>query len=85
MKLSKTQAEVVYLMQNGWELACSQVFCGRSWLQQGGAGHGGKSKDVHRNTFQALINKGVIILNVRKFPTATYRLTDEFKQTNKQS
>ena len=74
MKLSKAQQEVVNLLSDGWEIGHSLTFDGRFWIQKGGAGRGGESKNLNANTACALIKAGIIICTERGFPTARYSL-----------
>ncbi len=73
-KLTKLMQEVIDLMKNGWELAQSDTYEGRTWIQNGGAGKGGESRRVNANTFQALYSRGLIEITNRKFPTVKYGL-----------
>ena len=61
MKPSKAQLEVLRLMNSGWELAAK---CGGrnsgAWIQEGGAGCGGKSKQISLATVHALWKKKLI-------------------------
>lgn len=79
MTLSKRQREVIDLMGEGWELARSMGFDCRYWIQKGGAGYGGESKNVNANTGYSLYKKGLIEVNVIKYPRETYKLTDKAK------
>ena len=74
MKLSKAQQEVVDLMREGWELGVSTDFTGRCWLQKGGCGKGGETKDVRSTTVGALREAGVIKICGYSFPTTRYQL-----------
>lgn len=78
MKLSKTQAEVVELMKQGWALCSSATFDGGSWIQKNGCGKGGETKTVSANTVCALYKKGVIELKIDGFPTRCHKLTKEW-------
>ena len=80
-ELSKTQKEIVNLMRNGWELGGSMSGSGGDWIQKGGLGKGGDSKNVNANTTFALYKKGVICRGLRKFPTEHYllKVEDEIK------
>lgn len=75
MKLSKRQQELVDLMKSDWQLGKSMGFSGRYWLQKGGCGKGGESKDVNANTAYALYKAGLIAVDVEKWPLRTYKLT----------
>ena len=61
MKLSKTQLEVLTLMNAGWELAAKGGgFNPGAWIQEGGAGRGGKSKRISLATVHALWKRKLI-------------------------
>lgn len=75
-KLSPAMLEVLRLMNSGWELAkgggARDI---RFWLQKGGTGRGGESKNISASTWIALCNRGLVIENKIKYPTTTYNLT----------
>jgi len=53
MKLSKTQLEVLRLMNEGWELGRNNDggWGGRQWwMQKGGLGYGGDDKTINSAT-----------------------------------
>jgi len=83
MKLSPAQEEVLNLMANGWELGQSTTYDGRSWLQQGGVGKGGKSKTISANTIHALFKRKLIHSKKYRFPHRTYTLTELGRDTVK--
>jgi len=74
MKLSKAQQAVVDAMRNGWQLGEGMDFRGRTWLQQGGCGRGGTTKEVRANTVSALLRAGAIKKDEESFPLRTYKL-----------
>ena len=75
-RLYAYQNEVLALMGEGWELGRNMTsFHSHSWLQQGGCGRGGPSKEVHGNTVNALLRKGLIKTKERVFPLETFQLT----------
>ena len=74
VKLSKTQAEVVELMRQGWELGESSGFDYHVWLQKGGIGKGGEVKKVSSSTVHALWKKKVIVVAKRDYPNSIYKL-----------
>jgi len=80
MKLSETQQVVISLMQKGWELGRSLTIDGRAWMQKGGLGKGGESRDVRITTLLALQDKGLVIGMAREFPRQKYVLTEGGKQ-----
>ena len=55
-----SQAEIVDLMRNGWELGTTDGINSRAWMQEGGLGRGGQAKEVHGNTFYSLLRNRVI-------------------------
>ncbi len=57
-KLSKVQAEVMALLNDGWQIGIGD---GRTWVQKGGVGKGGESRPITRPTANSLINLGLII------------------------
>lgn len=75
MKLTSKQQEVLDMMASGWELGSSTTTDGHAWIQQGGIGKGGKSKNVHTGTVQALYDRKLITQKYG-FPASTYTLTD---------
>lgn len=78
-KLSNKQAEVIKLMSEGWELGHNKSDIrgySNTWLQKDGLGRGGETKEVHFNTFQALLSKKLIYdKSLRNYPTTLYALT----------
>ena len=80
IKINAKQLEVLTLMNNGWELGyASGRDYSHHWLQKGGCGHGGESKNVNSNTAHALYNRKLITQHY-SFPTSTYTLTEEAKE-----
>jgi uncharacterized protein YjhX (UPF0386 family) len=75
MKLSKRQQEVVDLLSDGWEIGFSNTFNGSVWIQKGGVGRGGETRNVHTATVFALLDRGIIMCVRSGFPTSCYRLT----------
>ncbi len=60
----------------GWELGRDRsMFSPGVWMQVGGIGNGGKSQQIKRQVFQALVDREFIEAVDRAFPTARYRLT----------
>ena len=76
-KLSKPQQEVIDLMRDGWELGTSMIMDSRSWLQKGGCGRGGDTKEVNASTKHALYVRGLIERKTTEFPLVTWKLVDE--------
>ena len=74
MRLSKAQAEIVELLSSGWELGISRDLRGRIWIQHGGIGRGGETKEVRSNTFYALWKAKIIICVKESFPVSIYHL-----------
>ena len=79
MKLSKTQQEIVALMEQGWELCRSTSMDGRTWIQENGCGRGGKTKEIRINTVYALHKANRIVCVKGGFPTSHYRLVKNEK------
>lgn len=75
IKLSDKQKEVIRLMREGWELAKSRTFKGRSWLQKNAIGKGGETKYLHRSTFITLYERK-LIEGEYSFPTSKFTLTE---------
>lgn len=73
-KLSKAQQAVLDLMNDGWELGWGLDFHGRCWIQKGGVGFGGESKDISSATAYALRRDGHIVCVENKFPAARYHV-----------
>lgn len=78
-KLSKTQQEVVELMRSGWELGQGMNLYGRTWLQKGGCGRGGDTKNISSATLFALRKANAIKVKKREWSLETYELTEDFK------
>ena len=55
--LSKTQIEIIKLLQNGWYVGYMYDKC---WGQKGKLGHGGESKTIRINTLWVLREKGFL-------------------------
>ena len=77
-----TQAEVLRLMAEGWELGHDTAFGARGggcwgWLQRGGLGRGGECIDVHGSVAKALIRRGLIRRERLSFPTERWVLRDD--------
>ena len=51
--------EVLSLMRVDWGLAKSPI-TGKFWVQQGGCGLGGPSKNVHNQVLEYLLSKSVV-------------------------
>jgi len=68
--------EVLRMMLVGWQLGHRGGLTGGYWLQKGGCGKGGESKDVNSLTICGLRDRGMIEVDVRGFPTIKYRLTE---------
>ena len=77
MKLSIIQQEVLRLMREGWELGSTSGPEPRYWLQKGGIGWSGESKEVRFSTYSSLKKKGLIEQASYKFPFVYYRLTEK--------
>lgn len=75
--LTGKQKEVLKLMADGWELGLDIGISGRYWMQQGGCGKGGESRNLHTNTIYFLIRKNMISRTKREFPLEHYALTEE--------
>ena len=76
MKLSKAQKEIVGLMKDGWELGHSQGMHPRAWIQKGGVGRGGDTMKMSMSTFHVLLDKNLVELSLKSFPTSKYNLTE---------
>ncbi len=76
MKLSRSQIEVLTLMNEGWALCASGGFYATAWLQKDGCGCGGSTKTVNVATKQALSNRSLINRKYG-FPTTTYYLSQK--------
>ncbi|MFA5306526.1 MAG: hypothetical protein WC365_03690 [Candidatus Babeliales bacterium] len=80
VKLTDKQKEVIKLMANGWELGLDIGLTGRYWMQQGGCGRGGESKNIHANTIYFLNHKKLIKSTKREFPLEHFELTETGKE-----
>ena len=76
MKLSKSQIEVLTLMNDDWALCATGGLDARAWLQKGGCGCGGPTKRVNVATKQALFNRELICRKAG-FSTITYYLSQK--------
>jgi hypothetical protein len=76
MKLSKTQSEVIKLMQEGWELG--RFRSGSSyWVQKDGLGNDGKTRSVSQKTVLSLLNGHIIISMIpRELGMVKFTLTE---------
>lgn len=79
-KLSPTQKNVITLMRQNWELGCSHAYGERTWLQFGGIGKGGKSKDIRSSTLKSLKAMNLIVLDRKESGFSIYALSDTGKQ-----
>lgn len=73
-KLSKAQQKIIDLLNSGWEIGWMLDSSDRCWIQKGGAGRGGESRNVNISTARALREAGNIVCVESKFPTARYRV-----------
>jgi hypothetical protein len=77
-KPTKVQQAVLDKMAQGWQLGKSNSdIDGRAWLQRDGCGYGGPTMKVNLATFNALRNAGLIVKDIFKYPTQTYRLNTD--------
>jgi hypothetical protein len=80
MKLSKKLIEILQLMNNDWELGFDK-FRYKWWLQKGGCGYGGDSKNIHGKTnIKFLIQENLISSKGFNYPTETYCITEKGKE-----
>lgn len=75
MILTKNQSEIVKLMSEGWQLGSTNGIEVRTWLQKGGCGKGGESKNVNATSVNALLFRGIIIVDIDCYPTKTFKLS----------
>ncbi len=82
MKTSQKQIEILQLITNGWEIGIDTGPSPTTWIQKGGLGRGGESKQVHFNTFDSLRYKGLIKRNHESFfaNPQHYCITDKGRQ-----
>ena len=78
MTLTKVQLEILSLMNSGWQLGRGEGVDFRAWLQKGGVGRGGETKEVRFNSFFSLWTKGYIEVDKQGFPTTTFKLTGKY-------
>lgn len=76
VKLSDKQKEVILNARNGWQLGRSSSLNPRAWMQKGGLGKGGESKDISFNIWNALLRRHLIEQDYYSFPTSPYKLTE---------
>jgi len=68
-----TQAEILRLLREGWELGLDH-YGHEPWLQKDGLGKGGETRQAHSASFWALKRKGLIELIKDGFPSSRYGL-----------
>jgi len=77
LKLSNKQKEVIKLMREGWEMGKgTSYFHSAARLQKGGIGCGGDVYKMSLNTFNALVDRLLIVESGRKYPSFIYTLTE---------
>jgi len=78
MKISETQRLVLINVKNGYEIGFYPGYASTVVLQHGGCGRGGKSLDFKMNTFNALLDKGLIEKNIENsaWNLTRYKLTE---------
>jgi hypothetical protein len=78
VKLTKAQKDIIGRMRNGWGLGRSTWFGNRTWIQDGGIGRGGESKNINRDTADTLESKGLIKRdeNQNGYSYITFSLTE---------
>lgn len=77
MKLPTKAYDVVLKLRAGWELGQSTAFGHeRCWIQKDGIGRGGESINIHGNTLQALLRRGLVKRVGHGFPTQRYKLVE---------
>ena len=79
MKLSSTQRDILQLMSSGWELGEDMGANSHAWIQKGGLGRGGETKNVNSNTLYALWRGNYIETAKEMFPTRRFKLTEKGK------
>ncbi len=88
MKLTKKQIEILTLMNLGWELGKNTSTSARNishnrvwWLQKGGIGRGGESKEIHgKVNILNLYQEKLILSTGFNFPSEKYYLTKKGKK-----
>lgn len=73
-KLTPAMLTVLRDMLDGWELGHNTTLRGRCWMQKGGIGCGGPSKDVKTTTVHGLYQRGLIEPIGPRFPNQSYRI-----------
>lgn len=81
MKLSSVQQQVLQLVINGWTLKSHRYLDGRKVYQLHSLA--GTVEPIRRATVEALRRQGLIDSN-KKFPAATYLLTEKGRQVASQ-
>lgn len=59
--IKSQEEEVLSLMRSDWQLGESRI-TGRPWLQKGGLGSGGISKNVNFRVIEVMLEKGKIFI-----------------------
>ena len=78
-RLTDQQRHILELLNDGWQIGTGSAPGDRNWIQQGGAGRGGKTEDVKRADIDALFNQRLIFQSKRSFPTSTIDITEAGK------
>ena len=66
--------EALSLMREGWGLAKSPI-TGKLWVQQGGCGLGGPSKNIHHQVLEYLLSTSVVMpLDAREGQRQEYQI-----------
>ena len=76
LKVTKIQQDVLDKMNDGWELGRDNFLYGRSRVQQGGLGRGGRTQTVSWNTIRGLLKRG-LIREIHGFPDIRYVIIKE--------
>lgn len=74
-KFTKSQAEVILLMREFWQLGVN-LAGGGVRIQKDGIGRGGETKKVSSSTFHTLIDAGLLECVDEDFPTKKYILSE---------
>ena len=70
-----TKAEALTLLATGeWEYGVDTSFMGRAWIQKGGVGKGGETRDIRVSTHHALRRGGYIKPGPYHFPVMKFEI-----------
>jgi hypothetical protein len=70
---------IIYLASQDWEMGCTDGIRARYWMQRGGLGRGGATKQIHARTWQGLLERHII--EKIQFTNPIPSLTEKYQLT----